>query len=379
MSIFNHFKHLNLSQGQETALTKLEAFLTSPTQVFMLKGYAGSGKTTILKGLVEYLNAVEKDFALMAPTGRAAKVIREKTGQEAHTIHKTIYSYEEMVEVKQGDSFYYYYKIRNNTDVVGKIFIVDEASMLSDAKSEGEFFRFGSSHLLTDLISYTRVAQPNVNSKIIFVGDPCQLPPVGDNSSKAFESKYLEEKFNLSSEETEMKEVQRQGGDSSILRAAAKIRKSISAGFFNDFNLRPNDKDILNPTFESFHDTWQKAASPKIIIASKNKTCLDLNLEIRKLRFGNADLPVQKSDIVIMGGNNYRKGVFNGEFAVVNEVSNLVTERTIALRGQTPVTLYWRDVELVFADAESNNKIVKGKVLYDFSFLLHPKHSSIRC
>jgi hypothetical protein len=61
--------------------------------------------------------------------------------------------------------------------------------MLSDAKSEGEFFRFGSSHLLTDLISYTRVAQPNVNSKIIFVGDPCQLPPVGDNSSKAFDIK----------------------------------------------------------------------------------------------------------------------------------------------------------------------------------------------
>jgi hypothetical protein len=368
MSIFNHFKHLNLSQGQETALTNLEAFLTSPTQVFLLKGYAGSGKTTILKGLVEYLNSIEKDFALMAPTGRAAKVLREKTGQEAFTIHKSIYSYEDMVEIEEGDSFFYYYKIRNNVDVAGKIFIVDEASMLSDAKSEGEFFRFGSSHLLTDLISYTRVAQPNVNSKIIFVGDPCQLAPVGDNSSKAFDRNYLKSKFNLTSEETEMKEVQRQGGDSGILRAAAKIRKSISAGFFNDFNLRPNDKDILNPTFESFLDTWQKAASPKIIIASKNKTCLDLNLEIRKLRFGNADLPVQKSDIVIMGGNNYRKGVFNGEFAVVNEVSNLVTERTIALRGQTPVTLYWRDVELVFVDAESNNKIVKGKVLENFLY-----------
>lgn len=368
MSIFNHFNHLNLSQGQETALTKLEAFLASPTQVFMLKGYAGSGKTTILKGLVEYLNSIEKDFALMAPTGRAAKVIREKTGQEAFTIHKSIYSYEDMVEIEEGDSFYYYYKIRNNVDVAGKIFIVDEASMLSDAKSEGEFFRFGSSHLLTDLISYTRVAQPNVNSKLIFVGDPCQLPPVGDNSSKAFDTNYLKNKFNLSSEETEMKKVQRQGGDSGILRAAAKIRKSISAGFFNDFNLRPNGKDILNPTFESFLETWQEAASPKIIIASKNKTCLDLNLEIRERIFGNAHLPIQKSDIVIMGGNNYRKGIFNGEFAVINEVSTLVTERTIALRGQTPVTLYWRDVELVFPDAESNNKIVKGKMLENFLY-----------
>jgi hypothetical protein len=253
-------------------------------------------------------------------------------------------------------------------DVAGKIFIVDEASMLSDAKSEGEFFRFGTSRLLSDLITYTRVAQPNVNSKIIFVGDPCQLAPVGDNSSKAFEAHYLLEKFNLFSEETEMKEVQRQGGDSGVLKAAAKIRKSISDNIFNDFNLLSNGKDILNPAYENFLDTWQDAASPKIIIASKNKTCLDLNLQIRERRFGNPDLPVQKSDIVIMGGNNYRKGIFNGEFAVINEVSDTVTQRTIALRGKNPVTLFWRDVELVFPDAESSNKIVKGKMLENFLY-----------
>jgi len=368
MSIFDHFKHLNLSSGQTEALTKLEAFLNSPDQVFMLKGYAGSGKTTILKGLVEYLNSIEKDFALMAPTGRAAKVLREKTGQEANTIHKSIYSYDNMVEIEEGDSFFYYYKIRNNIDVAGKIFIVDEASMLSDAKSESEFFRFGSSHLLTDLIAYTRVAHENVKSKIIFVGDPCQLPPIGDNSSKAFEAIYLKEKFYLSSEETEMKEVIRQGGESGILSAAAKIRKSISARFFNDFNLHSNGKDIFNPSYESFLDTWQEAAIPKIIIASKNKTCLNLNLQIRERRFGNANLPVRKSDIVIMGGNNYRKGIFNGEFAVINDVSDAVTQRTIALRGKNPVTLSWRDVELVFPDADSNNKIVKGKMLENFLY-----------
>ncbi|MFZ4377096.1 MAG: ATP-dependent DNA helicase [Saprospiraceae bacterium] len=368
MSIFNHFNHLNLSKGQETALTKLEAFLDSTVPVFMLKGYAGSGKTTILKGLVDYLSDIEKDFVLMAPTGRAAKVIREKTGQEAFTIHKSIYSYEEMVEIEEGNSFYYYYKIRNNTDVAGKIFIVDEASMLSDAKSESEFFRFGTGQLMSDLIAYTRVEQPKVNSKIIFVGDPCQLPPVGDNSSKAFDTVYLKEKFNLSSEETEMKEVKRQGGDSGILQAAAKMRKSISANYFNDFNLRSNGKDILNPTYETFLDTWQEAANPKIIIASKNKTCLDLNLQIRERRFGNADLPIQKSDIVIMGGNNYRKGVFNGEFAVVNEVSDTVTQRTILLKGKNPITLYWRDVTLVFPDAESNNKMVNAKLLENFLY-----------
>lgn len=366
MSIFNHFSHLTLSSGQETALTKLESFLESPVQVFMLKGYAGSGKTTILEGLVEYLNAIEKDFLLMAPTGRAAKVIREKTGQEAFTIHKSIYSYEDMVEVEEGDSFFYNYKLRNNNDVAGKIFIIDEASMLSDTKSEGEFFRFGTGYLLSDLINYTRVEHANVNSKIIFVGDPCQLPPVGDNSSKAFDKEYLQSKFAVSTEETEMKEVKRQNKESGILKAAAKIRKCISSGFFNDFNLQSNNKDILNPAYNDFLDTWQKAASPKIIIAYKNKTCLDFNMQIRTMRFGDAYLPIQKSDIVIMGGNNYRKSIFNGEFAVINEVSNIPISRTIGLRGKDSVTLTWREVELVFPDGESNNKVVKGKMLENF-------------
>lgn len=180
MSIFNHFKHLNLSQRHESALTKLEQFFASPTQMLIMEGYAGSSKTTILKGLVEYLILIEKDFALMGPTGRVDKVIREKIGKEAFTIHKSIYSYEDMVEIEEGDSYFYYYKIRNNVDVAGEILIVNEASMLSHAKSEDEIFRLGSSYFLPDLISYKSVAQPNVNSKINFDGDPCLLPPEGD-------------------------------------------------------------------------------------------------------------------------------------------------------------------------------------------------------
>lgn len=380
MSIFNHFQHLTLSQDQEQALKKIEAFINSPTQVFILKGYAGSGKTTVLKGLVNYLSSKEKEFALLAPTGRAAKVIRERTGQQAFTVHKGIYSYDEMVEVGGGESFFYYYKIRNNPDVANKIFIVDEASMLSDAKSEGEFFRFGTGHLLSDLIAYTRVCAASANSKIIFVGDPCQLPPVGDNNSNALDAAYLSEKFNVNIDQVEMKEVKRQVGESGILKAASKIRKSLSSGFFNDFDLRKNDHDIFNPGYESFLTTWQHANSPKIIIAYKNKTCLDLNLQIRKLKYGNANLPVQKSDIVIMGGNNYRKGVFNGEFAVINEVADVVkTERVKFYKKTngdkssekalaTEVTLNWRSVELVFPDAESDNKVVKGQMLENFLY-----------
>ena len=366
MNIFNHFEHLQLSACQQAALQNLQDFISNSSQIFMLKGYAGSGKTTILKGLVEYLNSIEKEYMLMAPTGRAAKVIREKTGKEAYTVHKSIYSYEDLVEVKNGESFYYYYKIRNNDDVHNKIFVVDEASMLSDAKSEGDFFRFGTGYLLTDLFTYTRIKTGTANTKIIFVGDPCQLPPVNDNSSKAFDAAYQQEKFGVSVEEAEMKEVKRQGGDSGILNAAARIRKSISSGFFNDFNLTGNGKDIFNPSYESFLHMWEQAASPRIIVTYKNKTALDLNLQIRERKYGDRNLPVQKGDTIIMGGNNYRKGIFNGEFAVVNNADAIATTRTIGLRGQPSVTLTWRSVELVFPDAENNNKIVSAKMLENF-------------
>ncbi|HET7115603.1 MAG TPA: AAA family ATPase, partial [Hanamia sp.] len=378
MSIFNHFQDLTLSNDQNLALEKLEIFLNSLTQVFMLKGYAGSGKTTILKGLVEYLSSIEKEFALMAPTGRAAKVIRERTGQEAFTVHKGIYSYEELTEVDEGESFFYYYKIRNNVDVANKIFIIDEASMLSDAKSEGEFFRFGTGHLLSDLISFTRVNTNTAHSKIIFVGDPCQLAPVGDNSSKAFDAAYLAEKYGVNSDQVEMKEVMRQCSESGILKAASEFRKSITSDFYNNFNLRENGLDIFNPSSALFLETWEKASSPKIIITYKNKTCQGLNSQIRRLKFGNVDLPIQKGDIVIIGGNNYRKNVFNGEFAVVNEVSEKPTKRIIKFYGKPAsksssekslakeVILSWRAIELVFPDAESNNKIVTGQMLDNF-------------
>jgi tRNA A37 threonylcarbamoyladenosine biosynthesis protein TsaE len=366
MSLFANFQHINLTQDQQTALEKLQEFFGGDTQVFMLKGYAGSGKTTILKGLVDYFEYRGKNVTLMAPTGRAAKVIREKTGYEANTIHKTIYSYDDLVEVEEGDSFYYYYNLRENFGAADKMYIVDEASMLSDSKNEGEFFRFGSGHLLSDLISFTRVNHSAVNAKIIFVGDPCQLPPVGDNSSKAFDAGYLDVKFNLSSMETEMKEVKRQGEQSGILKSAAKIRRCITAGYFNDFNVQENGRDIFNPSFEQLIQTWENADSPKVIIARKNKTCLDLNHQIRERKFGDGDLPLQPTDILIMGANNTLKGVYNGEFAIVNRVSDTVTSRSIFLRDKKTVTLTWRDVELVYFDEEGFSKSVTAKILENY-------------
>jgi predicted ATP-binding protein involved in virulence len=121
MNIFNHFQHLKLSTCQETALEKLESFFDNNNQVFILKGYAGTGKTTILKGVVEYLNSKKKSFTLMAPTGRAAKVLRDKT-TFGKTIHSSIYDFENLIAVNKESedeaehSFHYLFPIKKNGD-----------------------------------------------------------------------------------------------------------------------------------------------------------------------------------------------------------------------------------------------------------------------
>ena len=376
MNIFNYFKHINLTNDQRNALEKLNAFLQSDERSFILQGYAGSGKTTLLKGFVEYLQSMEKECQLMAPTGRAAKVINQKTGFESTTIHKGIYSFEELLEIKQGEdendvSFLYQYKIRNNPEVHDSVLVVDEASMVSDILSEGEFFRFGSGHLLRDLITYGRIQDATTTSKIIFIGDPAQLPPIGMNFSPALEAEYLRDTYSVKVAQTEMKEVKRQDSNNGILLSATKIRQCLTSGYFNDFDLRENNRDIFNPPYQYYLETFKAQQEQKIIICWKNKTALDLNKAIRRDKFGD-DLPIQASDTVIIGGNNYRLGIMNGEFAVVAEASPSVETREVsfyAKGGKTQtVRLTWRSINLVLPDENNQPKNVNGYILENYLY-----------
>ncbi len=376
MSIFNHFQHINLTNDQRNALEKLHAFLESDERVFILQGYAGSGKSTLLKGFVEYLNSLEKKYQLMAPTGRAAKVINQKTGFQSTTIHKGIYSFEELQEIKEGEdendvSFLYQYKIRNNPDVHDSVLIVDEASMVSDILSQGEFFRFGSGYLLRDLITYGRIQEATTTSKIIFIGDPAQLPPIRMNFSPALDPDYLRETYNISVSQVEMKEVKRQDANNGILNAATKIRQCLTSGYFNDFDLRENNRDIFNPEYQDYLETYKSQQDQKIIICYKNKTALDLNIAIRIDKFGD-DLPIQASDTVIIGGNNYRLGIMNGEFAVVSEASPSVKSREVSFKikgGKTQtVKLTWRRISLVLPDENNQPKTIDGFILENYLY-----------
>ncbi len=374
--MLTHFQHITLTSDQRNALEKLSAFIKSNKRVFILQGYAGTGKTTLLKGFVQYLNSIEKSYQLMAPTGRAAKVINQKTGFESTTIHKGIYSFDELQEIERGTeksdiSFLYQYKLRNNTEMRDSIFFVDEASMISDRLSEGEFFRFGSGYLLRDLVDYSRVLDPTTKSKIIFIGDPAQLPPIGMNFSPALDPNYLQENYQLKSSIAEMKEVKRQDSNNGILLSATRIRQCLTSGYFNDFDLRENKRDVFNPLYEHYLDTYKAQTKKKIIICYKNKTALDINTAIRRDRFGT-DLPIQPADTIIIGNNNYRLGIMNGEFAVVVEASTSVISREIRFRakeGKTEaVRLTWRKVVLVLPDENGKPKNVSGYILENYLY-----------
>jgi len=376
MKLLSYFQDLTLTTDQSNALDQLSDFLNSDGRIFILQGYAGTGKTSLLKGFVEYLSSIEKKYQLMAPTGRAAKVIHQKTGVTATTIHKGIYSFDELHEIEKSTSendvsFLYQYKLGNNSEARDSIFIVDEASMVSDMLSQGEFFRFGSGRLLEDLIYYSRVQDNSATSKIIFIGDSAQLPPVGMNFSPALSEKYLKEKYNLSVNGTEMTEVKRQDADNGILHSATKIRQGLKSGYFNDFDLSANGKDIFNPKYANFLMSYKSCKSSKIIICYKNKTALSLNKGIRRDKFGG-DLPIQKTDIVIIGANNYTHGVMNGEFAMVSEASEQVVRREIRFYSENgkklSVPLTWRWVSLIVPDVKNQPRTISGYILENFLY-----------
>lgn len=383
MNIFNNFKHLILTDDQRFALKKLDEFLQGDEQVFILQGYAGSGKTTLLKGFVEYLHSIDRRYQLMAPTGRAAKVINQKTGLFATTIHKGIYSFSDLQEVEaeeEGEegSFYYRYNLWNNPMVYDSILIVDEASMVGDNYLESEFFRFGSGHLLSDLITYSRIEEPSTNSKIIFIGDPAQLPPIGMSFSPALDAAYLRDNFKLKVSQAEMKEVKRHDADNGILHAATRIRRCLTSGFFADFDLKENGKDIFNPAYKDYLEHYKKVDGNKVIICYKNKTALELNRSIRLDKFGR-DLPIQTADTVIIGNNNYQAGVMNGEFAVVAEVAPNTESRLIKFISKggmiKSVKLTWRFITLILEDEKNQSKSVSGYCLENYLYGdndLHP-------
>ena len=314
---------MELTQQQSNVLERIKAFMDSDASVFILRGYAGTGKTTMVKVIADYL-AQSRDVILMAPTGRAARVLAAKTGREAVTIHKAIYEKACVVSKNVKDiaesEFKFVFPVHKNEKEGNVVAIVDEASMVCSRKIEHELYVFGTDNLMEDLLSYVR---PNFGGKVIFVGDPAQLPPVGEPVSNALRTEYFEER-KLKVMEEELTEVLRQKGDSIILKNAMMIRDLLKKEKRNCLVLEEKENDVETVPSGDFLNKYldyrkQSSRQDSVVICFSNRVASRYNKDIRTSLYGG-DVPLKENDILLITQNNYRLGRMNGEFVPVLDV-----------------------------------------------------------
>jgi len=348
----------------------------------------------MIKGLIEYLRAIGRNYTLSAPTGKASKVIQEKTESEASTIHKLIYSDKDLKEYKLSEddrTYKFYFELKVNESSNDTVYIIDEASMISNIYSEMEFIRFGSGFLLQDLFKYINLDQNDQNKKIIFIGDNAQLPPVGMNFSPTLNKKYLIENFGLETEEFELTEVVRQKKYSGILKNTFKLRKSLENKIFNQLDIDTDYEDIKSLEQNSFITQYLEVSNYKInkdiiVIASTNASVFDYNQMIRQKFFNSIDTINIKDKIMIVSNTNkYEIFLSNGDFGLVKNILSDREYRPITLKRKNKVTniveeikvdLYFRDVELIVKDLDNKLYVIQCKVIENLLFSKQPSLSS---
>jgi len=344
------FPHLANPQ-QLHLFEQLERFIKDKEEqsCFILKGYAGTGKTTAISTLIKLLPKYKIKSVLLAPTGRAAKVLSQYSDKGASTIHRKIY------RKKSAFSPEMHFSLAANMHQ-DTIFIIDEASMIADETTD-----YSGSSLLQDVISFV---YNHKNNRIIFVGDTAQLPPVGSTESPALVSQNVE-KFGLKVNQIELTEVVRQEKKSGILFNATAIRELIrieDSSFptlqtkgFKDVYRMMGDKIIegLNYAYGKYE------VENALVICRSNKSANLYNQNIRHQILGRED-EITGGDLVMVVKNNYfwlpeEKGGFiaNGDIGQITRVKNV----------QEMYGFRFAEVQILFNDIDQEP--ITCKVLLD--------------
>lgn len=285
------------NEEKEGLFKALGAFLVSrdARKAFILRGYAGTGKTSVMSALVRALAGLKQPCILLAPTGRAAKVLSRYSGFPAYTIHKQIYRQNQL----GSESFSLSDNLHRNT-----LFIVDEASMLSGARDNPSF---GSGCLLDDLVKYVYQGR---GCSLLLLGDDAQLPPVGSTNSPALEADFMAE-YGLQVTEYRLREVARQALDSGVLSEATRIRRELSAVSVQNsaVSIQPNGRDVIQvpgeEVIERLEDSWRKVgAEETLIIARSNKMTNLYNQGVRSRVLWKED-DLSSGDRIMVTKNNY--------------------------------------------------------------------------
>ncbi|MDR5590445.1 ATP-dependent DNA helicase [Christiangramia sp. SM2212] len=286
---------------QDIALQMLSEFVVNggKDRLFLLRGFAGTGKTTIISTLVKNLWKIRKSGVLLAPTGRAAKVISNYSKKEAFTIHKKIY----FPKKSSGGGVQFTLQPNKHKNT---LFIVDEASMISDDGGNSKLFENGS--LLDDLIQYVYQGH---NCQLILIGDTAQLPPVKMDLSPALEEEKLEFNYNKQMSFIELDEVVRQSEESDILHNATLIRESLQEEFYESFQFElSQNKDVIRLTdgyeiMDAIQDCYTSDGHEDTsIIVRSNKRANMYNQQIRsRILFQEEELSA--GDYLMVVKNNY--------------------------------------------------------------------------
>ena len=283
------------TRGQSDLFRALTEHLSKPefNRVFLIRGYAGTGKTSIVRSLVKTLPTTSLRTVLLAPTGRAAKVLSAYAGKPAFTIHKKIYF------TQSSDSGMHFAMQQNKHK--NTVFIVDEASMIGGENFESEH------NLLSDLLQYVT---SGIECRLILIGDAAQLPPVGMEESPALDSKYLRDNHYLQVDECRLLEVMRQRLESGILFNATQIRDQIDGGAdtfpklisegFDDVKCIDGMEleDALNEAYDKF------GTDEVLVVTRSNKTANLYNGQIRaRIRWQEDE--ISSGDHIMVVKNNY--------------------------------------------------------------------------
>ncbi|QJX45441.1 AAA family ATPase [Hymenobacter taeanensis] len=285
------------TQDQALLFQQLDLFLKDQLpgrKAFVLRGYAGTGKTTVVSALVQWLHQMGRKYTLMAPTGRAAKVMSTYSGVGASTIHKKIYR-QTSGTPSQGLTFQ-----RQPNRTQDTLYIVDEASMISDEKA------FGQNGLLDDVINYVFEKPTN---RLLLIGDTAQLPPVGQLLSPALDPELLKHRFRADVASVELRQVMRQAEQSGILMNATVLREELreeqphiqffTKGYPDIFAMQGDKlEDGLRWAYKNFgHEN-------STIICRSNKNANQYNQYIRRMLF-EAEDEIESGDYLMVVRNNY--------------------------------------------------------------------------
>lgn len=323
--LIKHFFGHQPTLQQQEVFGMLGAFAISgdPDECFILKGYAGTGKTSIIAALVSAFPKLGLKTVLMAPTGRAAKVMSKYSGRKALTIHKRIYRKKHAMSLDMD-----FVLADNNAE--NTIFIVDEASMIAD-DTPG----FGRNSLLEDLLSYVYNSK---NCRLLLVGDTAQLPPVGSAFSPALDASLMQDHYGLKTRSFEMTDVVRQKHDSGILNNATDLRNLIreQAGGFPLLSVK-GYPDIYRMSGERLVEGLDYAYNKfgiedTMVICRSNKNANLYNQQIRtRILFRDEELT--GGDYLMVVRNNYfwfdkddnapNAFIANGDIARVRKVRNV--------------------------------------------------------